>query len=116
MSVFSKELLTIVCCAFVFALLAIPLILRRIPRNVVYGFRTRATLADDDVWYEANAHFGRGLLVASLISAGAISLLYRTWTLSPHAFLQVSALVLVAPLLIAALATGRYVRSLTRGS
>jgi hypothetical protein len=46
-------------------LISIPLILRKVPRNVVYGFRTRATLGDDLVWYEANAYFGRRLVVSA---------------------------------------------------
>jgi SdpI/YfhL protein family len=49
--------------------IAIPLAPRMVSRDVVYGFRTRATLSDDAIWYEANAHFGRYLLVASLCGA-----------------------------------------------
>ena len=32
--------------------LGIPLWLRRIPPNHLYGFRSRATLSDETVWYE----------------------------------------------------------------
>jgi hypothetical protein len=115
MSVLSKGLFTIISCACVFAMLAIPLILRRIPRNIIYGFRTRATLGDDFLWYEANAHLGRGLLIASFISAGAGFILYQTQYLSPAAFLKASVIVLVAPPVVAALVTARHVRSLTPG-
>jgi len=69
LTVYEKGLLTVVGCALMFAALSVPLILRRVPRNVVYGFRTRATLEDDAVWYAANAHFGRGLLGASAAPA-----------------------------------------------
>lgn len=113
MSVFEKGLFTILGCAFLFALLGIPLMFRRIPRNVVYGFRTRSTLNDDRVWYEANAHFGRGLLIASLATALAIVVLYRVGGLAPATFLKASVVALVAPLVVAILATSRFVRSLT---
>jgi hypothetical protein len=39
--------------------LSIPLTLRWVPRNYVFGFRVAATLANDSVWYDANAQFGR---------------------------------------------------------
>jgi SdpI/YfhL protein family len=35
-------------------LLAIPLILKKVPRNAFYGFRTALTMASDDTWYRAN--------------------------------------------------------------
>ncbi len=39
--------------------LAVPLMLRWVPRNRLYGFRVAATLRDDAVWYEVNASAGR---------------------------------------------------------
>jgi hypothetical protein len=112
MSVFEKGLITILGCALLFALLAVPLILRKVPRNVVYGFRSRATLSDDRVWYEANAHFGRGLLIASIISAIAIAVLYWVGCLSPGLFLNASVVALFAPLLAAVFATARFIRTI----
>jgi len=115
MSVFEKGLITILGCTLIFVLLSIPLILRKVPRNIAYGFRTRATLSDDFVWYEANAHFGRGLLIASVISAVAVLLLYLSQGISPGFFLKASIVALVAPPLVAVFATMRFIRSLTRG-
>src|SRR3954447_24860406 len=40
----------------------IPLWLRRVPPNSLYGVRFRSTLADDEVWYEINALAGRNLV------------------------------------------------------
>jgi SdpI/YhfL family protein len=34
--------------------LSIPMILRKVPRNSLYGFRTAYTLSSDEVWYRAN--------------------------------------------------------------
>jgi len=46
--------------------LAIPLILQRIPRNGFYGFRTPYTLSSDDVWYRANKIAGITLLATGV--------------------------------------------------
>jgi len=78
---------------------------------MIYGFRTRATLSTDFLWYEANAHFGRALLVADFFSAVAVLILY-TAGLSPGHFINASVAVLVAPLLLAVFATYRHIRSL----
>lgn len=49
------------------AALGIPMILRRVPPNPVYGLRVPATYADEAVWYEANAHSGRDLILLSVL-------------------------------------------------
>lgn len=116
MSIFAKGFFTILGVSIVVFLAAIPLALRKIPRNMVYGFRTRATMADDAIWLEANSHFGRGLIVASLCGAFLAYLLYRFEPLSPAAFLPVSILVLAVPSLLAAVSTARHVRLQTKPS
>jgi uncharacterized membrane protein len=110
-----KGLITVLVIDFLFVLLSIPLILRRVPRNVVYGFRTCATLADDFVWYEANAYFGRGLVFSSLISAAAVLMLYGVRGVSPHFFFVFTIGALVVPPLITTLLTWRFARSLPPG-
>ena len=112
---FFKGLVTVLVCDALFAILAIPLILRRVPRNVVYGFRTCTTLSDDFVWYEANAYFGRGLVVSSFISAAAILMLYGVRSVSQHFFFVSTIVALVVPPLVATLLTLRFARSLTPG-
>jgi SdpI/YhfL family protein len=51
----------------VLILLSVPLILRWIPRNRIYGFRIASTLANDSVWYDANALSGRHMLTLGLV-------------------------------------------------
>lgn len=114
MSVFEKGLITIEACNALFALISVPLIFRWVPRNVIYGYRTRATLSDDALWYEANAYFGRAFLAGSIVSALAGVVLYTWQGIAPDFFLQASVAVLVVPTLLAALATARFVRSLVR--
>lgn len=48
------------------ALLAIPLIRRRVAPNWLYGLRVRATFADESVWYDANERSGRTLFALGL--------------------------------------------------
>ena len=105
MSVYLKGLISILACAGLFAVLAVPLILRKVPRNGAYGFRTPKTLSGDAVWYEANAFFGWGLLVSSAVSAVAMGILYAVGGLGPEGFIKASLTVLVAPPAVAVLCT-----------
>ena len=109
MSVYDTGIATILGLDLILAGIAIPLMRRRVPRNVWYGYRTRATLADDEIWYASNAHFGRGLLRACLASAAGI-LILRAAGVSPFVFPPAAAAILVIPLAIAIAATSRFVR------
>jgi SdpI/YfhL protein family len=57
------------------AVLSIPLILRMVPPNGVYGFRVAATQSSPAIWYSANAFMGWALFVAAVISAGVLAVL-----------------------------------------
>ena len=46
--------------------LAIPLILEKVPRNGLYGFRTAFTMSSDAAWYYANRISGIALLLAGI--------------------------------------------------
>ena len=48
---------------------SIPLIMRIVPPNAIYGFKTRRTMADESLWFRANFFAGWALLTASIISA-----------------------------------------------
>ena len=43
-----------------------PLIMRKVPPNSFYGCRTRKTLSDPKIWYEANHISGIDLCIAGL--------------------------------------------------
>ncbi len=49
-------------------LVSLPLVLKMVPLNRWYGFRTRKTMSNEDTWYEANYKGGMGLIVASVIA------------------------------------------------
>jgi uncharacterized membrane protein len=114
-TVYEKGFMTILACDALFVLVAIPLALRKVRPNVAYGYRTRATLADEGRWYEANAYFGRRFIVASLASAAAAFFLSSPGLLSPDAFLPVSVVLLGAPVAVAGVLTSRFVAALGPG-
>lgn len=53
------------------ALLGIPLLQRRVKPNLWYGLRVAATLADERVWYEANAASGRDFVILGIVQVAA---------------------------------------------
>src|SRR6266851_2595694 len=95
---------------FVPAVVILAAILALVPRNRVYGIRTRKTLSDDRTWYSVN-RFGGGmilaastfyLIVAAIFPYSGAALL--AWSLHLAAF--------VGPLLVSALVITRYARNL----
>jgi hypothetical protein len=110
MTVHEKALVTVLACQALFALIALPLALRKVRPNPVYGFRTRSTLADEALWYEVNARFGAVQLVASALGAAAALLLFRPGLLPAGAVLPVSLAVLIAPAAVAGLAAAARLR------
>jgi hypothetical protein len=58
-----------------FILLAIPLILGIVPRNYVYGFRSRRALESDEYWYPVNRLTGVLLAATGLawMGGGAVA-------------------------------------------
>lgn len=50
------------------ALISVPLVLRVVPPNGLYGFRTSLTRSSPAIWYPANAFLGWALLIAAAVS------------------------------------------------
>jgi len=64
-------------CGIMEMILGLPLVYNKVKRNMLYGFRTRKTLSDDDIWEKANKKIGRELLIIGLIlTLGSILLLF----------------------------------------
>ena len=93
--------------------LSIPLILRKVPPNVWYGFRIRLTLDNPDIWYPVNAWGGRRMLVAGLatVAAALVGLLIPEHLLAWYS-LALAVLLIVGVLLILVFGI-RYAKSLT---
>jgi serine/threonine protein kinase len=59
--------LVIWCVGILLCALSLPLWLKLVPRNSIYGLRLPSTLISDERWYAVNAHFGKGLFAWSLM-------------------------------------------------
>jgi hypothetical protein len=62
---FGPNLVTVIAPLIMIGL-AIPMILEKVPRNYLYGFRTRYTLSSDEVWYRANKISGIAIAAAGV--------------------------------------------------
>lgn len=67
MDVYDKGLITVLGCCAIFCLVSIPLILRKISRNPVYGYRMRMTPSNDKIRYEVNAYFAWRFLATGVL-------------------------------------------------
>jgi uncharacterized membrane protein len=75
--------------------LAIPLMLGKVPRNHWYGFRIERTMVSDEAWYRANRIGGRYYLFAGLAMLAAV-LVAPAWVVA-----EWPELVVVLPLAVA---------------
>ena len=92
-------------CALI-AVASIPLMLKLVPPNGVYGFRTRQTLENPELWFRANRFAGCALFIAAAVSAAI--LLSRPEYASGRSLVAMA--VLVVPLVIAVGASFAYIR------
>jgi len=99
----------LVACVIV-AGVAVPLMLRLIPQNRIYGVRTERTLSQETAWFEVNAYGGRALLVAVGVAALLIVSYQGTWLRAAWSQLAVFLLAVAA----AVAATLVYERRLPR--
>lgn len=88
----------------VIAIVSVPLILKRVPPNVLYGFRTPRTLNDRALWFRVNYFAGWAFLLASAVSAVLLSINPST---------EFAALEFIGPLAIALFASLAYLRRTT---
>jgi uncharacterized membrane protein len=114
--VFFKSLVTVAAVDLLIALVSIPLIFRRIPRNAAYGVRTPATLSSDEIWYPANEYGGKALLLSSLLGVVGIVIVVNVDGITPERILFWSLVCMAGPPLVAAVFILRYVRKLVRES
>jgi uncharacterized membrane protein len=102
-----------VAAGLVLSATSIPLILRKIGPNPVYGFRVKQTLEDPKVWYEVNAFAGKGLLIDGLITVIAAIVLAAVPGISVDRY-AISVMVLVFLALgITLIASIRYLSRIT---
>lgn len=71
-------LLILITCVLI-AVIGIPLGLRLIPQNNIYGVRTRRTMADESAWFEVNRVGGWALVGAAGLAAVIVMAYQGTW-------------------------------------
>jgi hypothetical protein len=62
----------LIASCVLFTIISVPLILRLVPPNGLYGFRNARTQSNPAVWYQANAFMGWALSVSATISASML--------------------------------------------
>ena len=69
-----SEPISFLAASGVVAAAAIPLILKIVPPNRFYGFRTSRTLSNRELWLRVNRFAGWALLIAAAVSTSAFVL------------------------------------------
>jgi uncharacterized membrane protein len=97
----------------VFLALSVPLILEKIPQNGLYGFRTRKTMSDETIWYEANKFLGYSMVLSSIVSLTVLAISdVLPQLLSRSVFVHYANVVLMVPIIGALIASSVYVKRL----
>jgi len=93
-------------------LVSLPLIANIVKPNPVYGFRTRRTLHDPDIWYAANHYAGIQLFSAGICIAILAVILALVHGLSPTTYSFISLAIIFVPLIVALVRSIHFVNSL----
>ena len=105
--------ITLLVACVIVATAALPLMLRLIPPNPLYGMRTERTVTQETAWFDVNAYVGRALLIAMGAAALLIMVYQGTWV--RPAWAQHAVFVLaIAAAVVAALAYERRLPSRPR--
>lgn len=97
----------------IFIALGLPLALRIVPPNGLYGFRTKKTLSNQEIWYKANAYSGRCFLISGIVMVIGDYFLFTYRHKLPINIIEViSGILLGAPLAISVIMSMRYLRKM----
>lgn len=106
--------LWVILTGLIIAGVSIPLILRMVPLNGLYGVRTAKTLSSPTAWYAGNVYGGKALLIAGLttIIIGLLIPVLTTRLQWNSGTIQIVGVVAeLAPIIIALVAIMAYLRS-----
>lgn len=93
--------------------LSLPLIWRRVPPNIWYGFRVKATLEDPEVWYPANEYTGKWMLGIGLLTILVAVAGYFVIGTNVAVYASIVGGAVVGSLLVAVIKSFLYLRRLT---
>ena len=96
----------------IIAAASLPIMLNLVPPNRLYGFRTRQTLADRELWFRANRFAGWACFLASAFSA-VVFFRYPEYAAAGS---LAGLVIFVVPLAIALAASFAYVRRTGSGA
>ena len=102
--------------SLIFIVISVPIVLGLVPRNRIYGVRTRTTLSSDEIWYPANRHGGIVIIMASaayLLLAGLAP--YHRGPPDDFGVWLIHVTVFAGSLVLALLSIRRKIRSLDGG-
>jgi hypothetical protein len=90
---------------FLFIAFGIPLAVRKVRPNRLYGFRSAKTLGNAEIWYKANAYTGKAFIVCgaavALLAAG-FPIAARHFGIAGSSMADVALAVDLVPVLVAA--------------
>lgn len=96
----------LVASCVLLVIISVPLILRLVPPNGMYGFRVGGSMSTPEIWYQANAFSGWADSIAAMVSATLLMVLPATakrWMLW---------VIFLAPLAVAVVLSFAYLRTL----
>ena len=107
-------LILFVASGLLLTALSLPMIFRKIPPNYWYGFRVKATLENEEVWYPANEYAGKRLFwvgIATVVAAVGLFLMPIT---DVGVYASAVGGIVIFGLLVAVVQSVLYLRDLTK--
>ena len=92
---------------------AIPLVLEKIKRNKLYGFRTQKTFSSDEIWYKANKYVGKDFVFSGIILiVGSLFLLLLKDGISTDEIVLIELILVFLPLALLLIRGFNYLKKL----
>jgi hypothetical protein len=106
--------LVIIGCGLVLFFCSLPLIRRKVPKNLLYGVRIKAAYESDERWYEINEYGGRQIAMWSWVitGLGVVGFFVPEGLLLTYAMVTLAIVCLV--LLVPAIQISRFARRTSR--
>jgi hypothetical protein len=105
-----------VLVAVLLILISLPLLFNAIGPNWLYGFRTRKTLSNPNIWYKANKYMAKELIAAGMVvivlAIISLAIHLKITMFTPIQAVALFVIVLNVPLMIAVLRSALYLKRL----
>jgi len=94
-------------------IIAFPLFMGKVKKNIYYGFRLPKTLSNDKIWHKANKYTGRDLIFAGIfVVISSLILSFFRYDLSISNITIISTIVLLGSLFIVIIRGVLYLKEL----